>query len=63
MMQALELLWLAKSTSWAEAKSNSAKIRPIVLAVIKLCLSKDISKGMSQSAKYMYLAKKLFGMI
>jgi len=44
MMQALELLQLAKGTSREEAMLNSAKIKPIALAVIKLHLSEDISK-------------------
>jgi len=36
MVLALKLLWLAKGTSQHEATSNSAKIKPIALVVIKL---------------------------
>ena len=43
MMQALELLRLAKGMSQDEATSNSAKIEPTALAVIKLHLSEGIS--------------------
>jgi len=43
MQQILELLWLAKSTSWGEAMLSSEKIRPVAIAIIKLRLSGDIS--------------------
>jgi len=32
----LEVLRYAKSTSWAEAPSNSEEVKPIVLAIIEL---------------------------
>ena len=41
MMQALELLWLAKSD---EVASNNAKIKPVALVVIELRFSEGISK-------------------
>ena len=40
---------MPKGTSRAEAMSNSEKIKPVVLAVIKLRLSEGISKAVSQS--------------
>ena len=43
MIQALELLWLAKSTSWDEAMLNSEEIKPIALTIIELRLSEGIS--------------------
>ena len=43
-MGALELLQFVKRHFLDEAMSNSAKIRPIALAVIELCLSEGISK-------------------
>ena len=39
MMCALYVLWLAKSTSWDKASSNSEEIKPIVLSFVKLCLA------------------------
>jgi len=30
---------MAKGTSWAEATSNSVKIKPIALAIVELCES------------------------
>jgi len=42
---------MPKSTSQAEATSNSEKIKPVVLAVIKLHLSQGISQLISQSAE------------
>jgi len=30
---------MAKGTSWAEAMSNSEKIKPITLAIVELCKS------------------------
>jgi len=44
MIQALELLQLAKGTSPDEATSNSAKIKPIALVVVELHLSKGVSE-------------------
>ena len=43
MMQALELLHLVKGTFKDETTLNSAKIKPVALAVIELCLSEGIS--------------------
>jgi len=43
MMQALELLWLAKGTSWDEVTLISEEIKPVAITIIKLCLSKGIS--------------------
>ena len=40
---------MPKGTSQAEATLNSEKIKPVVLAVIKLCLSEGISQLLSQS--------------
>ena len=44
---------MPKGTSWAEATSNSEKIEPIALAVIKLHLSEGISLSylLSQSVE------------
>jgi len=36
MMQALELLRLAKGTSWDEVTLNSEEIKPIALALVSL---------------------------
>jgi len=47
MMQAMELLRLAKRPD--EATLNSEEIKPVAIAIIKLCLSECISKGVSQS--------------
>ena len=38
---------MPKGTSQAEAMSNSEKIKPVVLAVIELCLSEGISWSVS----------------
>ena len=35
---------MPKGTCQAEVMSNSEKIKPVSLAIIKLCLSKDISQ-------------------
>ena len=43
-MQALELLWLTKGTSWDKVTLNNAKIKPVALLVIELRLSEGISK-------------------
>ena len=40
---------IPKGTCRAEATSNSEKIKPIALAVIKLCLSEGISQSVTQS--------------
>jgi len=37
-----------KGTSWDEATSNSEKIKPVALAVIKLRLSEGIRQAVSQ---------------
>ena len=39
---------MQKGTSWAEATSNNEKIKPVVLAIIKLCLSEGISQLVTQ---------------
>ena len=39
---------MSKGTSRAEVKSNSEKIKPVALAVIKLRLSEGISQSVSQ---------------
>jgi len=36
---------VAKGTSWAEAMSNSEKIKPIALAIVELQESEDISQA------------------
>ena len=54
---------MPKGTCQAEAMSNSEKIKPVALAVIKLCLSEDISQLLSQllsqslenSVKYIFI--------
>jgi len=33
---------MAKGTSWAEAVSNSEKIKPVALAIVELCESEGI---------------------
>jgi len=48
MMQALELLQLAKGTSQDEAMSNSTKIKPIAFAVSELRLYEGISEWVSE---------------
>jgi len=40
---------MAKGTSQAEATSNSEKIKPVALAIIKLHLSEVISQAVSES--------------
>ena len=52
---------MLKGTSWAKVTSNSEKLKPVALAVIKLCLSEGISQLLSQSLensiKYIYILK------
>jgi len=36
---------MPQGTSWAEATSNSEKIKPVALAVMELCLTEGISAG------------------
>jgi len=52
---------MAKGTSWAEAILNSEKIKPTVLAIVKLHESEGISQLVSQSVenyvKYIYIFK------
>jgi len=43
MIQALELLQLAKGTSPDKATLNSKEIPPVAIAIIELCLSEGIS--------------------
>jgi len=40
---------MPKGTTWAEATSNSEKIKPVALAVIKLRWSEGIRQLVSQS--------------
>ena len=40
---------MPKGTCWAEATSNSEKMKSVALAVIELCLSEGIRKSVSQS--------------
>jgi len=35
---------MPKGTFWAEATSNSEQIKPVAIAVIKLCLTEGISQ-------------------
>ena len=44
MVQVLELLWSGEKKVLREGNIKQCKIKPIALAVIKLCLSKGISK-------------------
>ena len=44
---------MPKGTCRAKATSNSEKIKPVVLAVIKLRLSEGISQSVSQSVSYL----------
>jgi len=39
---------MAKDTSWAEATSNSEKIKPVALAIVELCESEGISQSVRQ---------------
>ena len=39
---------MPKGTPWAEAMSNSEKIKPVALAGIELCLTEGISQAVSQ---------------
>ena len=50
MMQALELLWMAKGTSPDEGTLSSEEIKPVAIAIIELHLSEGtcISKGGSE---------------
>ena len=50
MKNALYVLWYAKRAPLDQAKamSKSEKIKPVALAVIKLCLSEGISQLLSQ---------------
>jgi len=40
-------LHMPKGTSWAEVMSNSEKIKPVALAIIKLCWSEGIRQLVS----------------
>ena len=50
MMQALELQQLVKGTFRNKEMFNTAKIKPIALAVIELHLSEGISKSVSRKS-------------
>ena len=49
MKNELYVLWYAKGTCWVEVTSNSEKIKPVALAIIKLHLSEGISQSVRQS--------------
>ena len=49
MRHALYVLWYAKRHLLAEATLNSEKIKPVVLAAIKLRFSERVSQSFSQS--------------
>ena len=55
MMQALELLQLAKGTSQDKATLNNEEIKPATLVIIELCLSEGISQSVENS-----VTKKFF---
>jgi len=40
---------MVKGTSWAEGMSNSEKINPVALAIVKLHESEGISQSISQA--------------
>ena len=40
---------MPKGTSWAEATSNSEKIKPVALAIIELRLTEGISQSIENS--------------
>ena len=42
---------MPKGTCWAKTTLNSEKIKPVALAVIKLCLSEGISQSVRQSVE------------
>jgi len=54
---------MAKSTSWAEATSDSEKIKPVALAIVQLCKSEGmhqsvrqaVSQSVENSIKYFFL--------
>ena len=45
----MELLRLTKGLSPGEVTVNSEEIKPVAIAIIELCLSEGISKGVSES--------------
>ena len=51
MKNELCVLRYAKSTCRAEGTSNSEKIKPVALVIIKLCLSEGISQSVTQSVE------------
>jgi len=42
---------MPKGTSWAEATSNSEKIKPLALAIIELRWSEGVSQSVENSIK------------
>jgi len=42
---------MAKGTSWAEATSNSEKIKPVAIAIVELRESEGIRQAVSRSVK------------
>ena len=58
MMQAMELLQLAKRTSSDEATLYSEESKSVAIAIIELCLSECISKeSVSQLVKILKILK------
>ena len=51
----MHVLWYANITSEAEVMLNSEKIKPVALAIIKLCLSEGIRQSVEN-----YVKEKLF---
>jgi len=50
---------MPKGTSRAEATSNSENIKPVALAVIKLCLTEGIRQLVSQAVSLPVIQKKI----
>ena len=53
MMQALDCCGWQKGTSPDEATLNSEEIKPVAIAVVKLCLSEGIREAVSQSVGWL----------
>ena len=51
---------MPKGTSRAEATLNSEKIKPVAIAVIKLCLTEGISQAVRQSVSHKKIPWQLF---
>jgi len=48
---------MPKGTSWVETMSNSEKIKPVALAIIKLCLTEGISQSVRRKFCYIIFFK------